>query len=318
MCSWMLLQCVVECEVVLSLSTDFLLENHDAGLVQTDSLCARSLVTVALCSVPVASAPGGDDDKIIGGYECRPHSQPWQVYLTYDNGQRWCGGSLINEWWVVSAAHCYIPPPRLEVHLGEHHLFRDEGSEQHIPAAKVIRHPGYNERTTDNDFMLIKLRQAARLNQYVQPIALATSCVTAGTPCLVSGWGNQLTNDVNYASVLQCLNLPVLSDGQCRSSYGSQITPAAPVEDDKIIGGYECRPHSQPWQASLNAGYHFCGGSLINDQWVISAAHCWLKLPAFRKAEICVSENTGRKEPGCHRIKHCNWTPVTRPSPEQP
>ncbi|MBN3313773.1 TRY3 protein, partial [Atractosteus spatula] len=184
----------------------------------------RRFLFAVLVATAVASAPGGDDDKIIGGYECRPHSQPWQVYLTYDNGQRWCGGSLINEWWVVSAAHCYIPPPRLEVHLGEHHLFRDEGSEQHIPAAKVIRHPGYNERTTDNDFMLIKLQQPARLNQYVQPIALATSCVTAGTQCLVSGWGNQLTNDVNYASVLQCLNLPVLSDGQCKSSYGSQIT----------------------------------------------------------------------------------------------
>ncbi|CAB1334004.1 unnamed protein product, partial [Coregonus sp. 'balchen'] len=39
---------------------------------------------------------------------------------------------------------------------------------------------------------------------------------------------------------------------------------AAPM-DDRIVGGYECEAHSQPWQASLNIGYHFCGGSLIND-----------------------------------------------------
>uniref|UniRef100_A0A3P9PJC4 trypsin n=1 Tax=Poecilia reticulata TaxID=8081 RepID=A0A3P9PJC4_POERE len=49
---------------------------------------------------------------------------------------------------------------------------------------------------------------------------------------------------------------------------------AAAALDDKIVGGYQCEAHSQPWQASLNIGYHFCGGSLINDQWIISAAHC--------------------------------------------
>ncbi|EDL13526.1 mCG4990, isoform CRA_a [Mus musculus] len=41
---------------------------------------------------------------------------------------------------------------------------------------------------------------------------------------------------------------------------------AFPVDDDdKIVGGYTCRESSVPYQVSLNAGYHFCGGSLIND-----------------------------------------------------
>lgn len=46
-------------------------------------------------------------------------------------------------------------------------------------------------------------------------------------------------------------------------------------EDDKIVGGYECTPYSQPHQVSLNVGYHFCGGSLVSDTWVVSAAHCY-------------------------------------------
>uniref|UniRef100_A0A8C8VQU9 Peptidase S1 domain-containing protein n=1 Tax=Pelusios castaneus TaxID=367368 RepID=A0A8C8VQU9_9SAUR len=54
----------------------------------------------------------------------------------------------------------------------------------------------------------------------------------------------------------------------------SLLSAAAPWGVDRIVGGYECSPHSQPWQVSLNTGYHFCGGSLITDQWVVSAAHC--------------------------------------------
>ena len=40
-------------------------------------------------------------------------------------------------------------------------------------------------------------------------------------------------------------------------------------------GGYSCARSAVPYQVSLNSGYHFCGGSLISSQWVLSAAHCY-------------------------------------------
>lgn len=56
------------------------------------------------------------------------------------------------------------------------------------------------------------------------------------------------------------------------------LTAAAALkEDNKIVGGYECPKNSVPHQVSLFTGYNFCGGTLLSDEWVLSAAHCKTK-----------------------------------------
>ncbi|XP_019948220.2 trypsin-1 [Paralichthys olivaceus] len=177
----------------------------------------RSLVFVLLIGAAFAT----EDDKIVGGYECTPYSQPHQVSL--NSGYHFCGGSLVNENWVVSAAHCY--KSRVEVRMGEHHIKINEGTEQFISSERVIRHPNYSSYNINNDIMLIKLREPATLNQYVQPVALPTSCAPAGTMCTVSGWGNTMSSTANR-DMLQCLDLPILSDRDCENSYPGMITPA--------------------------------------------------------------------------------------------
>ncbi|GFY39869.1 chymotrypsin-like elastase family member 2A [Trichonephila inaurata madagascariensis] len=73
-------------------------------------------------------------------------------------------------------------------------------------------------------------------------------------------------------------NRPVITPSDCgmpaikpRETYDSP---------DRIVGGEEAIPHSWPWQVSLQQFYiepnsHSCGGSLINSQWVVTAAHCF-------------------------------------------
>jgi trypsin len=75
------------------------------------------------------------------------------------------------------------------VHLGEHNIDEIEGAEQFVDAAKMIPHPDYNSWTFDNDIMLIKLKLPATLNSKVSTVSLPQSCPSAGTECLVSGWG---------------------------------------------------------------------------------------------------------------------------------
>ncbi|XP_078510239.1 trypsin-like [Lissotriton helveticus] len=155
-----------------------------------------------------------DDDKIIGGYPC---------HLTYQAslniGYHFCGGSLINSEWVVSAAHC--SQRNIVVVLGEYNLAINEGTEEYIAAADVVSHPDYNPYYLDNDIMLIKLSRPVTFTPSIQPIPLPTGCPEAGTMCLISGWGN---TGVNYPDELQCVMAPILTHEVCQICYPGDIT----------------------------------------------------------------------------------------------
>ncbi|KAB1276772.1 Anionic trypsin [Camelus dromedarius] len=84
-------------------------------------------------------------------------------------------------------------------------------------------------------------------------------------------------------------------------------------DDDKIVGGYTCAENSVPYQVSLNSGYHFCGGSLISDQWVVSAAHCYKSRIEVRLGEnnIDVVEGTEQFISAAKVIRHPSYNSWT-------
>ncbi|XP_031236931.1 anionic trypsin-2-like [Mastomys coucha] len=155
-----------------------------------------------------------DDNKIIRGYTYRENSVPYQVSL--NSGYHFCGGSFINDQWVLSAAHCYN---RIQVRLGEHNINVLEGNKQFVNAAKVIKHPDFNRKTLNNDIMLIKLSSSVTLNARVATVALPTSCAPAGTQCLISGWGNTLSFGGDSA-----VGTRVMLQADCEDSYPGKIT----------------------------------------------------------------------------------------------
>ncbi|XP_033701520.1 kallikrein-14 isoform X2 [Tursiops truncatus] len=180
------------------------------------------LLLTALQILAVATAQN-QGDKIIGGSRCIRNSQPWQAALLAGPHRSFlCGGSLLSDEWVITAAHC--ARPNLRVALGKHNLRIWEVTQQVLRVVRQVPHPQYNPWTIANDLMLLQLEQPARLRRAVRPIAVASSCASAGTPCLVSGWGTTSSPNARFPKFLQCVNINISSDRDCQWAYPGAIT----------------------------------------------------------------------------------------------
>ncbi|XP_008542708.1 kallikrein-5 [Equus przewalskii] len=166
-----------------------------------------------------------DDDsssRIVNGTDCAKNSQPWQGALLLQSNRLYCGAVLVDPQWLLTAAHCR--KQFFRIRLGHHSLNAIyESGQQMFQGIKAIPHPGYSHPSHSNDLMLIKLNRRIRETQGVKPISIASQCPTAGTSCLVSGWGTTSSPQLSFPKVLQCLNITVLSDDRCRKAYPEQI-----------------------------------------------------------------------------------------------
>uniref|UniRef100_F7CLT4 Granzyme B n=1 Tax=Macaca mulatta TaxID=9544 RepID=F7CLT4_MACMU len=159
--------------------------------------------------------------EIIGGHEAKPHSRPYMAYLMiWDQmSLKRCGGFLIREDFVLTAAHCW--GSSINVTLGAHNIKEQERTQQIIPVKRAIPHPAYNPENFSNDIMLLQLERKAKRTTAVQPLRLPRNKaqVKPGQACDVAGWG-QTTPDGKYAHTLQEVKLTVEEDQTCKSRLG--------------------------------------------------------------------------------------------------
>ncbi|XP_036446361.1 transmembrane protease serine 9-like [Colossoma macropomum] len=167
--------------------------------------------------------------KIVGGQDASPGSWPWQASLQTD-GAHFCGGSLINSNWVLSAAHCIDSnsSATVTVHLGEQSLGISNPNVTSRSVSQVIVHPSYNSDTKDNDIALLQLSSSVTFTNYITPVCLAAAGSTFfnGTLTWVTGWGD-IASNVSLSSpwTLQEVQIPVVGNRKCNCLHGvGQIT----------------------------------------------------------------------------------------------
>ncbi|XP_025247743.1 granzyme B isoform X2 [Theropithecus gelada] len=156
--------------------------------------------------------------EIIGGHEVKPHSRPYMAYLMiWDQmSLKRCGGFLIREDFVLTAAHCW--GSSINVTLGAHNIKEQERTQQIIPVKRAIPHPAYNPENFSNDIMLLQLERKAKRTTAVKPLRLPRNKtqVKPGQVCDVAGWG-QTTPEGKYSHTLQEVKLTVEEDQTCKS-----------------------------------------------------------------------------------------------------
>ncbi|XP_069128547.1 chymotrypsinogen A-like [Argopecten irradians] len=174
--------------------------------------------------------------RIVGGQTSLEGEWPWQVTF-HDVTGHFCGGSLISDQWVLTAAHCLQrhTPQEVTIYLGEHHLDYVTGNENKVVASEWMVHPAYtpSERGTPNDIALVKLDGAVDITgHYVRTACLPEimDVFDGNDHCVISGWGNTMgTADEKY---LQHISLPITPMQTCNDSWNGIIN------DGHICVGY--------------------------------------------------------------------------------
>jgi len=194
----------------------------------------------------------GPATRIYGGTPPTRYILSFALGLT-DVGRAFCGGSVVGQRHIVTAAHC---PEEYwsKVWIGAYSTTRRL---QSIEVARYIKHPQYNPDTFDNDLAVIELKDPIKdefLTEkaiigtagYVQSIEGDASgeAYQKGESPKLQACGFGLTEEEEMSSQLLCVDLPVLESTDCRKRMGDRLDPTSMLCAGGLEGVDSCQGDS--------------------------------------------------------------------------
>ncbi|XP_010157092.1 PREDICTED: coagulation factor XI-like, partial [Eurypyga helias] len=178
--------------------------------------------------------------RIVGGTDSSPGEWPWQVslHVKLSRQRHLCGGSIISNRWVLTAAHCVMSlenPNIWRVYAG---ILKQSEINEDTPFFKVeeiIVHPQYKYAQTGYDIALMKLDKPMNFTDLQLPICLPSKedANILYTDCWVIGWGYRKEKG-RVEDILQKATVPLMSKEECQARYRKRR-----IGDKVICAGYD-------------------------------------------------------------------------------
>ncbi|KAB0347036.1 hypothetical protein FD754_011893 [Muntiacus muntjak] len=172
----------------------------------------------------------GPSGRIVGGAVSSEGEWPWQASLQV-RGRHICGGTLIADRWVITAAHCFqedsmASPALWTVFLGKVWQSSRWPGEVSFKVSRLLLHPYHEEDSHDYDVALLQLDHPVVRSAAVHPVCLPARShfFEPGLHCWITGWG-ALREGGPTSNGLQKVDVQLIPQDLCSEAYRYQVTP---------------------------------------------------------------------------------------------